>query len=243
MLAWERGRILSALQVVALTSGSGRIEWKQGSRDLQMGDAFLLPPGVWHRYRPDVATGWSECWLELRGSAVEFLQLGGLLLIEPVSMTGEDSFWRRFTEVLALCRKKEHGYRSVAAGLGFALVAAVVAKKQSADDTQPGRWTEGLQEAKRLLAEGREVRAVARELGLSYPTLHRQFTLSTGMGPKHYANQMRLARAEEYLVGTPLSVKEIAARLGYHSASHFSLDFKKARGMAPSQWQKTARAA
>ncbi len=33
-----------------------------------------------------------------------------------------------------------------------------------------------------------------------------------------------------------LSVKEIAGQLGYYSASHLSLEFKKARGKSPSQW-------
>jgi len=51
--------------------------------------------------------------------------------------------------------------------------------------------------------------------------------------PKDYVGQIRMARAEEMLAGTELSVKEVAARLGYHSASHFSLDFKRAHGVSP----------
>jgi len=41
-----------------------------------------------------------------------------------------------------------------------------------------------------------------------------------------------------YRPGSDLSVKEIAARLGCYSASHFSLEFKKARGKSPFLWSR-----
>jgi len=87
-----------------------------------------------------------------------------------------------------------------------------------------------------------EVEEVARRLGVSYQSLYRQFKQTTGISPKDFANQVRRARAEELLAGTNLRVKEIAARLGYHSASHFSLEFKSIHGISPSLWKQRIQA-
>jgi len=35
-------------------------------------------------------------------------------------------------------------------------------------------------------------------------------------------------------------VKEVAARLGYHSASHFSLEFKRTHGISPRDFDSTS---
>ncbi|MCX6972333.1 MAG: AraC family transcriptional regulator [Verrucomicrobia bacterium] len=71
--------------------------------------------------------------------------------------------------------------------------------------------------------------------------VRRQCKQATGLAPKEYAREIRLARAEDLMAGPDLSVKEIAGLLGYYSASHFSLEFKKACGKSPSQWSDRAR--
>jgi len=112
----------------------------------------------------------------------------------------------------------------------FAAEAASGPKKNALPDL--------VRNARKLLLDGTEVREVAQRLGVSYPTLYRQFKQTTGLTPKDYASQVRRARAEDLLASTDLSVKEIAARLGYHSASHFSLEFKGRHGQAPSHWRE-----
>jgi hypothetical protein len=62
--AWERGRVLPALQLVLIRSGRGEIEWTRERHRIAAGQGFLLLPGQWHRYRPDPATGWEEDWFE-----------------------------------------------------------------------------------------------------------------------------------------------------------------------------------
>jgi AraC-like DNA-binding protein len=59
-----------------------------------------------------------------------------------------------------------------------------------------------------------------------------------GLHPKKYHAQVRHSRAEALLFGGRLSIKEIAVRLGFHSAAHFSVEFKKRAGRAPSIWMR-----
>ena len=68
--------------------------------------------------------------------------------------------------------------------------------------------------------------------------LNRLVLGSTGMSLHQYVLQRRLTIATGLLVATKQPVSEIAAKLGFHSASHFSSFFKKATGITPAQCRK-----
>lgn len=225
---------------MAVSQGSGKIEWRTGKKPVQAGDVFLLQPGVWHRYRPDPATGWTEQWIEFRGPAVDAWLQADLLEFSLLNFRENRGFWKRFEDLHRLCRERPVGYRAIAAGIGVTLLAEVAASAEQAANPKKESLPDLVRGARTYLMEGLEVEEVAKRLGVSYQTLYRQFKQTTGLSPKDYANQMRRARGEELLAGTDLSVKEIAARLGYHSASHFSLEFKSLHGVSPSHWREKA---
>ncbi|MFZ4779663.1 MAG: helix-turn-helix domain-containing protein [Terrimicrobiaceae bacterium] len=116
------------------------------------------------------------------------------------------------------------------------LLASAVSQRLTSTRANKPDLPDLARQARQLLMQGRDVKGVAQALGVSYLTLYRKFKQASGLGPKEYAREIRLSRAEDLLASTDLSVKEIAGRLGYHSASHLSLEFKKARGKSPSQW-------
>jgi transcriptional regulator GlxA family with amidase domain len=95
--------------------------------------------------------------------------------------------------------------------------------------------------ARELLLTGLDVSVVAKQLGISYLTLYRHFKKTIGLSPKEYAMKIRLAQAEDLISGSDMSIKQVAKRLGFHSASHLSLEYKKANGVAP-QMKRQANA-
>lgn len=234
MFTWARGRTLSAFQLVAIASGQGQLDLRDRSWRLTSGSVFLLPQGTWHRYRPDRETGWTEHWVELRGPAVDAWHAAGLLEPAHVNLRDHPMIWQTFADLMALCQAHPQGYRAIAASMGMNLLANTLARVGASH--HPDALNSTVSTAKKLLASGHDVATVAKMTGVSYPSLYRHFKKATGLTPKAYTREVRLARAEELLSGSSMSIKEIAARLGYFSAGHFSQEFRQFRKMAPSSW-------
>lgn len=81
-------------------------------------------------------------------------------------------------------------------------------------------------------------RELGEAMGYNPNYLNRLVLGSTGMSLHQYVLQRRLSLATMLLVTTQQPVSEIAAKLGFHSASHFSSFFKKSTGITPAQCRK-----
>lgn len=75
---------------------------------------------------------------------------------------------------------------------------------------------------------------IAGNMYLSPFYISKIFKAETGDTPIHFLIEIRMEKAKELLTNDPsLSVQEIAARVGYDDAYHFSKLFKKKFGAAP----------
>ena len=77
----------------------------------------------------------------------------------------------------------------------------------------------------------------ARRFNVSKNYLCLLFRRETGTNFVNYLNQIRIARAKELLVGTSLSVKEVAARVGYKNPNYFSRMFKRLEGKTVTEFK------
>lgn len=80
------------------------------------------------------------------------------------------------------------------------------------------------------------LRQIAEELELSEEYLNKMFRKETGIGFARYLSDYRMEVAKRLLrVGT-LRVGEVAEQVGYQNSQYFSITFRKATGMTPSQY-------
>lgn len=72
--------------------------------------------------------------------------------------------------------------------------------------------------------------------GCSARTIYRQFRRVRGYSPTDFSKQQRLQRARDMLRegGRPLTVTEVALACGFSDLSHFTRDFSRTFGQAPS---------
>ena len=78
--------------------------------------------------------------------------------------------------------------------------------------------------------------AAAGNVSGSY--LSRLFKEEMGIGFNEFLTQIRLEESEKLLAETNLSVKEIAAMVGYLDEKYYSKLFKKMTGIKPTEYRR-----
>jgi transcriptional regulator GlxA family with amidase domain len=81
------------------------------------------------------------------------------------------------------------------------------------------------------------VGTVAHDLGVSTEHLCRMLKRDTGLTFVTLLRSSRVRAACRLLQTTTLSMKEIASRAGFSSASHFARNFKNECGVSPSEYR------
>jgi len=85
------------------------------------------------------------------------------------------------------------------------------------------------------------VSELAERVRLSISHFIRLFKTETSLSPKQYMRCVRMKQAKALLDDSFLSVKEIAASVGIGDRSHFSRDFKRLHGQAPTNFRERER--
>lgn len=81
------------------------------------------------------------------------------------------------------------------------------------------------------------IQDIAKELNLSPSQVNRIFREVYGKAPRKFLSETLLGEAQRLLKQTDLSMDHIAMMLGYKTNAHFSRQFKRWTGMAPSEYR------
>ncbi|SFD96952.1 AraC-type DNA-binding protein [Paenibacillus catalpae] len=92
------------------------------------------------------------------------------------------------------------------------------------------------------LSEQLTLDRLCKELHLGKSRLKEVFHAQAGVGPMDYFKQLKIEEAKTMIREQQYNFTEISAMLGYSSIHYFSRDFKKATGMPPSDYARTAKA-
>lgn len=80
--------------------------------------------------------------------------------------------------------------------------------------------------------------SLAEAVGMSVSRLAHLFRDQMGVPPLQYLEAQRMRRARQLLEVSSLSVKQVAADVGFDNPFYFTLRFKKANGVSPTEFRK-----
>ncbi|MBI1227825.1 MAG: response regulator [Bacteroidetes bacterium] len=79
---------------------------------------------------------------------------------------------------------------------------------------------------------------LCREMGMSYPVLHRKLAALTSRSPAIFIRSVRLQAAKEMLLTTDAPISEIAYDCGFNDPKFFSRSFSQEFGVSPTSFRK-----
>jgi AraC-like DNA-binding protein len=243
--SWDKGRILREWQMILVEDGKGTVEFRHKRHPVRKDALIILPPGCWHRYRPQKNIGWTTLWIGFGGDLADRLVGGagfgknGEVLYLPNPHRFHRSLADAVDEILNSAKDSTY---SIAARIP-ALVAALMEEKGK--DDSGASHSELIHRAQTHIAEHAaeivDFEKLSLSLGLPYRTFRHVFGKETGTSPHQYQLEILLARAKNLLRSTEMPVAEIAETLGFNSTWYFSHFFQKRARTSPAAYRKRHR--
>lgn len=239
---WEEGRVLKEFQINYITEGEGILETKHGKFNLKKGSVFITFPGVWHRYKPLVKTGWTENYIGFNGSiANQIVSKPQFSPKNPVFNFGiKEEFLDTYLKIFDLVEKEQPGFQQIASGMIIKMLGYIVSfeKQKGFSGKRIVQVIENIRfDMRQNIGKVFDLQEVAQKYNFSYSFFRKMFKKYTGVSPGQYHLQLRIMRAKELLVSTDKSIKEISYELGFQSIFYFSNMFKKKTGDTPSNFR------
>jgi AraC-like DNA-binding protein len=244
-LTWNRGRILDDYTIVFISKGKGKHESAlTQSSDIAAGTCFFLYPGVWHRYKPDIASGWEEYWVGFNGAYIDQLIANGFFNPKNpfVHLGLNKDILVLFRNLIETVQGSLMGYSQQIAGITMQILAlmnsAAMYQGNSHDPIE-----KLIAKAKFIIQESFEntinMEQLAKELPMGYSAFRKAFKRITGESPKQYHLNLRLNKAKDLLTSTALNINEVADHTGFESVFYFSKLFKKKNGVSPKYYRSS----
>lgn len=208
------------------------------------GDLLVIPAGVPHVYGADDTQPWTILWVHAVGAAMNaFLGELGVDGEHPIIDVGlRAPVQSLFEEILSIV---EAGYSQVhliqaAHALGH-LLAVLIGENRAV--RQPGSGSRYNIEHSIVYMEQHLGKSLKLQTLTDVAHLARsQYTLlfkrRTGYAPMDYFHRLKMHRACQLLDRTDLSVKAIAAMLGYADQLYFSRQFKTVNEISPLAYRR-----
>ncbi|NQX44312.1 AraC family transcriptional regulator [Paenibacillus tritici] len=232
--------------------GGGLFQSDTFSAECRAGDTFVIIPGSLFSYKADLETPWHYAWVALQG-------IGVLDLLRAVGITREQPFMHsdNVAELHSLYERIRHAFKQSAyprlesleaSGWVRLLLHEFGRDNLSALPPHPSEMPEmidrQIDQAIRWITlqyhQQISIDHIASSLGYHRVHLSKAFKQRTGLSPKQFLLKIRMDKARE-LLGSPLTIEQVASSVGFNDALYFSKQFRKHSGMPPSEYRAGLR--
>lgn len=244
-------------EIVYLLRGGGAHVLDSAAEELRPPQLAVITPGQVHRWHDATRLrGWvllfNEDFLLDHPEDREVLRRMARRPLLPLAGEQAHALLGLVHELNSEFRQRTSGYGSVLRSLLHVLI--VRAGRSSADSTAPatgaaprddraGALARGLQH---LLADPEALTeplgSLAARLQVTAGYLTEAVRQATGRTPGRLMRDARVLEAKRLLIGTELTVRQVAARVGYPDPAYFGRFFRRETGLTPGGFRRAARA-
>lgn len=223
--------------VLLCIAGRGTVTIAGEVHPLTASTSIAIPAGAPHVYEASEEDPWTIWWLHVRGTDAAELTAQTLGRQSPVTrLRAMDRVVALFDElVTSLERRLSPPQLLIASGVAWNLLTRI-----AADSILPSEGS-ALERAMRYLearVDGNiQVSELAALVDMSPSHLSALFRQATGSGPAAFHTSLRMSHARNLLDTTSLSVREIAAAVGYTDPLYFSRHFRRLHGLNPTAYR------
>lgn len=241
-----KSRKISEYQIIYITAGEGYFESKNGIKhSIKSGTVFLLFPGVLHRYYPNKNTGWTEYYIGIKGKHIdEMIKEGFLSVRRPIFEIGmHENLIQSYHDIFKLIKNGKAGHQQFAASIARRLLGEILFLERN--KTVESSTNQLIQNIKiyisKNLSEKMDWVEVARQHGVSYSKLRKEFKAYVDISLGQYQLQLRINLAKRMLSQTMEPMKFIATSLGFQNEYYFNTIFKKKTGVTPGVFRSSSQ--
>ncbi len=229
-------------RIYFIEDGAGRVRLAGRELVLRPGQLYFLPAHTPLGYQTErrVVIQWVHCCL----GPASGLELGAFLPCRQESTPAHpaqiQACFTRLIELYALGATTGGSWAEALEirGLLFQLLAACAAPRGELQPhrltlTQFQRFLPVLERIERVLEPPPTLPELARLAHLTPAACSRRFAALFGLPPIQYQLGRRIATARQLLRASDVKIEEVARRLGFSDAFHFSKTFKRLTGLPP----------
>jgi AraC-like DNA-binding protein len=240
---------LSESILIFCVAGRGMLEVSGRETVVERGQVVLIPAGKPHAYAADARDPWSIQWAHYGGPATA--------VYHQMLPKGDCAVHLLAATARELEHTMELALRNLSAGLNLrSLLLASHALRHAlgliffkgpkrlgapAPKFASHDLSTSLAFLRANVSRSVSLREAARQASLSPSRFSAVFKEQTGVSPVDYHIRLRIQAAAQLLDTTNLSIKEIAARLGYEDPYYFSRVFRKVTGFAPLVYRRSVK--
>ncbi len=235
-------RRYSELQIVVVSSGSGRVLTEQKTSDVEVGSIFVLNPDVTYCIVTDSVLKYylltvSPGFLMANGIDIDTGYFEENIDDLPVSQ----AIMRLVAE-----SSSNDGYKDVITKAYVMEIMVLLCRSYLRTEISTAKESKTLPKIKHSISYIKNnfrsdisLEDVSNEAGLSIYHFCREFKKATGYTPVEYINRTRCEYARTLLESRKYSVSEIGEVCGFTTSAHFSRTFKRFLGVYPSDYVKS----
>lgn len=227
-----------------IIDGEGSYTVNNTTYKLKKNQGFLICPNVLTHYEADKDNPWTYMWVGFNGvKAQTYLSYANLnednLTFE---YSKDDSLKNYISEMLKL-KERDHSSELKLEGLLYFFMSALAETQKDSNNKKSYKSTElylekSIEFIDNNYSNNIKINDIASYIGINRSYLTNIFKRNLNISPQEFLVNYKIDKACELLNNTDLSIKAIAASVGYADPLTFSKIFKKFTGNSPKSYRE-----